>query len=149
MSRQQSGFTLIELVLVIVILGILAATALPRFSDLSTQARTSAVNGLAGGVRSGAAIARATLLARGLPNGQQDVSIDGTNVDFVNGYPEGTGDTINNMLSDSTGFTFTAGSPAATWTSNGAPTPATCSVTYNESAAAGVFPVITVNTAGC
>ena len=50
--NKQAGFTLIELVLVIVILGVLAATALPRFSDLSTQARVASLNGLAGGLRS-------------------------------------------------------------------------------------------------
>ena len=57
--NQQSGFTLIELVTVIVILGVLAAFAIPRFSGLETQARIAAVNGLAGSVKSAGALSKA------------------------------------------------------------------------------------------
>lgn len=56
MNNKQAGFTLIELVVVIVILGILAATALPKFVDLSGEAKTAAVQGVAGGVSSAAAV---------------------------------------------------------------------------------------------
>ena len=55
-GRMQQGFTLIELVVVIVILGILAATALPRFVDLTDDASRAAVAGVAGGLSSASAI---------------------------------------------------------------------------------------------
>jgi MSHA pilin protein MshA len=56
MRRQQGGFTLIELVMVIVILGILAATAIPRFFDLTGEAQQAATDGMAGALGSASAI---------------------------------------------------------------------------------------------
>ncbi|MFY9316575.1 MAG: prepilin-type N-terminal cleavage/methylation domain-containing protein [Burkholderiales bacterium] len=56
MVKQQKGFTIIELVVVIVILGILAAVAFPKFQDLSGDARQAVVNGTAAAVRSAAVL---------------------------------------------------------------------------------------------
>lgn len=56
MKQVQRGFTLIELVMVIVILGVLAAVAIPKFVDLKGDAAQAAVNGVAGGLSSASAI---------------------------------------------------------------------------------------------
>ena len=68
MKQVQRGFTLIELVMVIVILGVLAATALPKFVDLKTDARQAALDGVRGALSSAAAInyaARSANVAKG------------------------------------------------------------------------------------
>ncbi len=89
-ARKEKGFTLIELVMVIVILGILAAFALPRFADLGSEARTSALNGAIGAVKSAAGIAHSACLARATCDDSDGatLALDGDTINMANAYPE-------------------------------------------------------------
>lgn len=116
----NAGFTLIELVIVIVILGILAAAALPRFSDLAGDARRATVNGIAGALRSASAIAHATQLAQSRSQGEA-VTLEGISINMSNGYPAAntpTGSVVS-TLTDVTGFTVVASTGSVTFTASG------------------------------
>ena len=100
MKRAQTGFTLIELVIVIVILGLLAATALPRFASITNEARTAALAGVAGGFRSAVAITHAQWLATG--ESSPITLQDGTTVAMnASGWPDegNPTTTFNNIMS--------------------------------------------------
>jgi MSHA pilin protein MshA len=135
-SALQRGFTLIELVVVIIILGILAAFAVPRFMGLDQQARVASVNSLVGTLRSASAMAHGVWLAQGAP--AAPITIDGQAITFTNGYPNAA--SISSLLATGTvsavGLAGTFKSNGAgTFQLNGAPTPANCEVTYTAAVA--------------
>lgn len=111
--KQQSGFTLVELIVVIVILGILAAVALPRFIDVTGDARKAALSGLAGGLRSSVSLVQAKYYATGTNSSPVEMA-DGTDVNVgtagaAAGVPTGAAAGIGNAMKTTDGFTPTYG----------------------------------------
>ena len=142
--NNQQGFTLIELIMVIVILGILAATALPKFCDLSSSARVSTMRGLQGAINSASATAASAYLvaAASSTTTVTSVSLNGAaNGVTVNtsGFPDATASGIGAAIQlDNNAFTPTYAANSAVNTTNGTATfqltaraSATCQVSYS------------------
>lgn len=161
--RLQQGFTLIELIVVIAIVGILAAVALPRFINAQQDARIAKAQGLYGAVRSAAALAHSRCeldFARGLTGAgtcaNNQVNMEGVNIMMVNRYP--TADAAGilaaaqlNTVNDSITTTGGGAGQGATLTIRipGAATANTCQITYQAPTTLGNAPAINVVTTGC
>ena len=126
--RKEKGFTLIELVMVIVILGILAAFALPRFANFGGDAETATRQGILGAMRSASSISRAACLASSACDqtaATASVTLDGVSVDLEYGYP----------APSATGITRAAQidvSPAPAYTATAGGTPGTATITIDS-----------------
>ena len=145
---HNKGFTLVELIVVIVLLGVLAAVALPQFTDQSARARTAALQGLQGAIQSASMLAKAAYRAEGNSSNSTvtTTTMDGQSVVVVagSGTPTATTLGIGKALSNYSGFSLATTTTTVT-TFNFSTAITNCFLTYTQ----GTVPTVTLTTSGC
>jgi len=137
--KRSAGFTLIELVIVIVILGILAVTAAPKFLNLQGDAREATLKGMKAAMESSASIVYSKAVIKGLETSSA-TAVDG--IDIAYGYPKATSAGIGATLDISEGdWTPSPSQDGKTYIMTPAGAPSSCTVTYHE-AVDGKRPVV-------
>ncbi len=145
--KKQEGFTLVELIIVIVLLGILAAYAIPKYMSINREARISVTESLYGSVRAASDMVHGISEAQGVATGTITIA-PGTTVTVNTGYATAAVTGIAAALADLSDFTVVVAANTITFQLNSAPNPATCCVTYTYVTGGGNVPVVTVTTSG-
>ena len=153
---KQAGFTLIELVVVIVLLGILSATAIPRFVNMRNEAIIATMQGLKGSLESAATMAHAKALVQGKDTqANATIVVGGATVNLVYGYPAGTAAGISLMLETPSGdWKQRASTYPGAWIYwqggiNEDAGAAQCYLRFRQATTAGSRPVIDFQDSGC
>ena len=173
MRRNNGGFTLIELIVVIVILGILAVTAAPKFIDLQSDARLATLNGMKAAINSAVSLTYGKSLVKGVEKNKtgSKVWINGEEVDVCYGYPCAEAAKIQKVLdigvfeacsgnstsgnsTSARDWCYTGGGNSASsiriFVANGYSSESKCYVTYEQPTGVGVAPKVALPTdVGC